>query len=380
VEVRLIEPRDNEALVELSRLTPMEGAISVYIERAPRFENFYDLHGVHGITISDEEFAAGQTDTWNTLVAEENGRVIGVMGSSSRILLFDGKPIRVGYLMDARVHPDHRRKGVVRTIGFGFVQRYGHFKIDCVLGFILRGNERAVQGLTEGGGDIFKGARGGYFHLYQISMYRPYFVGRLKMERATPADQREIVELLAEFYRGYNFAPRFTEEFFARQMRVSLGYSYDQIRVVRENGRIVALLGLWDEAPVKQTVVLKNTAVVRAGIAIARFLHLFIKSPPPPVEGQPLRSLYIKHIACRPGYERTLHRMLKAATNEVRRAGTHHFIWGAFYHTDPLRRLFDGLTKTEVLSDMFWGPWNTGWNADPQQVIQQPAYADFSLV
>ena len=376
----MMELRDNDALIALSRLTPMEGAITVYIERSPNYRSFYDLHGDCSELYTTEQLSEARYDTWSTLVAEDQGQVIGVMSSSSRSLLFDGKPIRVGYLMDARVHPDHRRKGVVKTIGYAFAQRFGFVPLDCIVAYIIRGNERAIKGITEGAAETFSGKASGTFHLYQLSMYRPYSYGGLKMERATPDDRREIAELLAEFYHGYNFSPPFSETYLDRQMRVSLGYAYDQIRIVRDNGRIAALLGLWDEAPVKQTVALKNTRVVQTGIALARAIHLFMRSPKPPVLGQPMRSLYVKHIACRPGYEELLHRMLKAATTEVRRAQSHHFIWGAFYHTDPLRQLFDGLTKTEVLSDLYWSPWNRGWKADPEYVKQHPAYADFSLV
>ena len=163
-------------------------------------------------------------------------------------------------------------------------------------------------------------------------------------------------------------------------MKVSLGYSFNDIRVVRENGKIVALLGLWDEAPVRNVVVLKNTPVIRVALVIAKFLRLFFKAPKPPEEGKPLRSLYIKHIACRPGYENILKTMLKAVTNEVRRSKQIHFIWGAFHQADPLKDIFSGLTKTETQSDMYWGPWNTGWDSDPENMTQEPAFADFSLV
>lgn len=381
MEVRVIRPQDNEDLIKLSRLTPMEGSISVHIERSPDYLRFYNLHGIHGEKLTMEERLNREIDVWNALVAEEDGQTIGVMSTSGELLLYDGKPTRVGYLMDARVHPDHRRKGVVRSIGFKFVEEYSYYPIDCILGYIIRGNKRAVKGITEGGSKYFSGSRGGTFDLYQISMYRPYFgVKGLPVERATAADKDEIIELLREFYDGYNFAPIINDKRWERMMEVSLGYSYDDIRLVREGGRIVALLGLWDQAQIRQTVVLKNKAVVRLGIALAHVLRLFFRAPRPPVEGKPMRSLYIKHIACRPGYEHLLKKMLKQATNEVRRACTHHFIWGAFFETDPLRLLFRGLTKTEVKSDMFWGPWNTGWKTDEETFRKKPAFADFSLV
>jgi len=381
VTVRIIQPQDNDDLIELSRLTPMEGTIKVYIDRAPQYVNFYNLHGIHGEKLDPEERPKTKRDIWNTLVAEKEGKVVGVMGSAGKTVLFDGQPIRMGYLMDARVHPDYRRQGIVKKIGFTFADKYGFYPLDIIVAYIMRGNKRASKGFQEGGGQTFVGNRAGTFHLYQVSMYRPYFgCDGLNVERATENDKGEIVQLLADFYAGYNFAPVWNEENFDRQMSVSLGYGFDNIRVVRDNDKIVALLGLWDQTPVRQVVVLKNTLIIRLGLAVAKFLRLFFKAPHPPQEGKPMRSLYIKHIACRPGYEPVLKKMIKQATNQVRRAGTHHFIWGAFYHNDPLRDLFKGLTKTEIQSDLYWGTWNTGWQTDPDKVDDRPAFADFSLV
>ena len=381
MEVRFIEERDNPGLIELSRKTPMEGVISAYTERAPDYFAFYNLHGVNVQTLTREQRDSGKYDMWTAAVAEDEGKIVGVMSAAAKGVNFGGQPIRIGYIMDARVDPEYRRRGLTKQIGIKFVEDAGAEWYDCVIGYILRGNEKAVKGITEGGRGIFMGKKGGTYTMYQLSMYRPYWVPDAPaIERATEKDKAEIIDLLAEFYRPYNFSPIFTEEKFDRMLQVTLGYSYRDFRVVRESGRIVALIGLWDQTPVRQVVVMRNTPVIRLGITIAKFLRLFFKAPRPPVEGQPMRSLYIKHIACRPGCTTVLKKMLKVITNEVRRTGQYHFIWGAFFQADPLLGLFKGLTKTELKSDMFFGPWNTSWTADAEKIGTQPAYADFSLV
>ena len=379
--IRKVRLDDGPELIELSRLTPMVGMIEVHIERSPDYFRFYNLHGIWAEEVPDDEMGEQNHDAWAAAVAENEGRIIGVMASAHRRVMFQGKEIIIGYPLDARIHPDYQHRGIARKIGYKFIGLYPLVKIDCVLGYIIRGNTRAVTGFTSGAKELLATNHGGDFHMMQLSMYRPYRVSRRwPVERASDADKAEIFDLLREQYKGYNFAPIFDEERFDRMLAVSTGYGMSSFRVVRQGGRIVACAGFWDQREVRTIVVRKNSFAIRVGIFIARIIRLFLKSPPPPREGRPMYSLYIKHMAFRPGYEKAAGNIIKHVHTEARRSSDINFIWCALHDADPLRRLFKWMTKTTVKSGLYYSRWNTDWDAPAEEVQRQPAWADFSAV
>ena len=82
--------RDNRELLELCRLSPMDGIIAMYMEREPDFFNLVKRRGKGKVfAVSD-----GTTTTG----------CISVTFNDHYIL---GSPVRVGYLADLRIHPDY---------------------------------------------------------------------------------------------------------------------------------------------------------------------------------------------------------------------------------------------------------------------------------
>jgi hypothetical protein len=84
---------DNAALVDLARLCPMNGEMSLCIERSP---DFFALSRLFG-------------DPWRVFVAEDaTGKVIGCTGLAFRQTYFGSQPRVVAYLSDVKVHREHR--------------------------------------------------------------------------------------------------------------------------------------------------------------------------------------------------------------------------------------------------------------------------------
>ena len=375
---------DNEGLCRLSMRTPMLSDIDVAIDRSPDFFAFYDLHGRYGKDVPMAERQSGEAQKQNgytCTVALHEGRIVGALAASHRHVLYDGKPFNLAYPMDARVDPDYQRKGVLTAIGLKMPELYPEVNLDAVVVVILKGNTRAKAASTDAVPEYFVGRPCGAFHLVQFSMYRPYKNPKgLVVEQATPADVDEMLALLTAFYQGHNFQPVFDRAYFDELLRVSKGYTLGDISLVRENGRIVALLGLWDQSPIRRMIMLRNTWPVRLGLAAARGLHVVMPSPRPPRVGQPLASLFIKHVAYAPGHEQTLRGLLKVALNRARKGRKHHFVWGAFFQNSPLLPLFKGFQATRSVSEVSFAPWNTGWDATPEEIAAKPVYLDYSTV
>lgn len=375
---------DNEALCRLSLRTPMVSELQVAIDRSPDFFSFYDLHGTYGAEVPRELRDSGEAQKLNVYtctVALHEGKVVGALAASHRHVLYNGQHLDLAWPMDARVDPDFQHKGVLTAIASKMPELYPEVQLDCVMSVILRGNQRAKNASTEAAPQHFIGRPAGLFHLVQFSMYRPYRERKgLRVEQARPEDLDEILEVLADFYRDHNFAPRMDRAWLDELFRVSKGYSIADLSVVRDDGRIVAVLGLWDQREIRRMIMVKNPWVVGLGIFVAKGLHLVMPSPRPPRKGEPLSSLYIKHIACRPGHEQTLRDLMKVLLNRVRRGRQHHFVWGAFFQNSPLLPLWKGFSATRSYSEVVFAPWNTGWDASPEEIASKPVYLDFSMV
>lgn len=379
MEIRPVRPEDNEQLIQLSRSVPMVGDVAVCIERSPDFFSFYNQFGPSHNDLKPQDIDPHKDVGWVAVCATEGERVIGVVALFSKIVNYEDKLLRVFLPGDARVALDFQHQGVVKKIGNYVNDRWGSAAADLMLGYIIHGNYRAKKGFEEGQ-DVVSGVQAGDFHMVQLSMYRPYRNAKIEIERATEHDMREIVDLLAEFYADYHFSPVFTLENWKNMMARSPGYSMEDIRVVRENGKIQALIGLWDQQQVRKVVTTKFPARIKWGIHLASIIRLFINAPKPPKINVPQTSVYIKHIAHRPGKLDLLASMMRNVTNEVRISSNYNYIWGAFFDTDPLYTIFDGMQITDILSGQYYSPWNSGWFKTPFEIESKPCFADFSMV
>lgn len=374
-EIRVARRADNEALCAVAAAAAMQSDITVSADRSPDFFAFYDQYG--GML---EPASSRDRDGYICLLAAHGDLVVGTAGAAFRTLRQGGETIRIAYPMDARVHPDYQRKGVFKALWPPLRSEIDAAGVDAIVGFVLHGNERAHRSVLQ----MFPTGtlrQAGSFQLLHFSMYWPYREPRgLEIEAATEEDLDEIADLLSATYADYSFAPRMDPAWLDAVMARSPGYNLSQIHLVRDTGRIRAMVGLWDQAAVRRLVVHRNPLPVTLGIAASKVLHAFVDSPPPPRIGEPLASCYIKQVACVPGAEESLRGMMRVLLNRIRRARRHAFVWGAFHQADPLSQLWRGFATTRSRSSMYYVPGATGWDVAPDDLVRLPAYADFSMV
>lgn len=107
MNIRPYHPDDKEVLAELERISPQGGSVRVILER----EDFTSRSRLYG----DENYAL--------LVAEDQGRPIGVIGGAWKRMRVHGKETTWGYIYDLRIHPDYRRQGLGKTLYREVLQR-----------------------------------------------------------------------------------------------------------------------------------------------------------------------------------------------------------------------------------------------------------------
>ncbi len=121
--IREATPADNEALLRLEAQSPQGTGISILIDR----EDYFYRQRLH--------------DRSKVLIAEEEGRLVGIMAFAIKEVLLDGEPVPVAYFYDLRGEASYRRsmkRGLFRLWkacltemeeeGAAFI--YGHVKSD----------------------------------------------------------------------------------------------------------------------------------------------------------------------------------------------------------------------------------------------------------
>jgi hypothetical protein len=258
----LATPADDPAIRRLLAANPVPGQVTVTYEREP---NYFLGCGTMG------RFC-------QVLVArhQPSGEVAAVASRSTRPLFVNGQIEEVGYIGQLRVderfrgrwlvsggfrffhqlHADGRVSGYLTTIIEGNAQARGilvdrprrHFpvyrEVDriCTLALILR---KPIK------------PRSAYCVLRrQLASCLTLHTSRLPLEiyRSSPTDLPAIVAFLQQHGSAKQFYPVYSEADFGGSP-TTLDFRGEDFVVACQNGQLVGVIGLWDQARYKQTIV-----------------------------------------------------------------------------------------------------------------------------
>ena len=325
IKIREAVAADNEALLQLTRETPMAGKISLRIDRDP---DFFALPQARGET--------------KVFVATFEDKIIGCMSASIQTDYVRGVLERVAHATDLKVHPDFTgRRLAVRLISTieNYVRDCG---VDLSFSLVADGNQR-VMVLCEGRHATPVQVMLGRFLVDQI-LPSPFArrSKRYRVEEAEAKDLPEIAELLDRKHRQLNFAPPVAAGDLERA--VAGPPHFRKMMVVRESGHVIATLTVEDTQHLRQNVLVGLPPYLHVVLGLLRILTLPVPGWRIPRVGEPFANLYVRFFACREGHEEALHCLLAQARVEAFR---HRFTFlsiGIHEH-DPLRSLVSGLAR-----------------------------------
>lgn len=337
-------PGDNEALMALAAACPMEGEMTLCVERAP---DFFALNRLEG-------------DRWRVGVVDDGaagaaGALAGCVAVTERCAYLHGRPAQTLYLSDLKVHPAHRGAGVADALS-----RYCREAVRAV------GGERAPTLVTvlAGNARMERRARGprGLPTLTRFATLRAHAVGLLwrrppptapdlAVSRAELRDLEEMAALWARVAPGRQFAPVLDAAGLARWIAAAPGLDLSCYFIARRgDGRLAGFFALWDQSVLKQLRVLRyapRAAAFRVAFNVAAPLVGAPRLPPP---GATLRYLTAVHV-CVPAEEpAVLRALLIHAYNETRGprgggagGGGYAFFTVGLDERDPLSAALAGL-------------------------------------
>jgi hypothetical protein len=274
VEFGPAETADDAPLRALFRETPMGGAIEVAFLREPSFL----------------EAAAIQGTSVQVFVARAAGGIAGVATRAVRPSFVNGERVDAGYLSDLRIRSRHRGHTLLGR-GYrylrGLHEADGHVRVYSTV--IVDGNRAALDTIAANRADLPR-----YTHLGRVLTPVIYLKRRLPdldadIVRGTRALLPGIVAKLNE--NRLQFAPAYVEaDFLSGRLR---GFRVEDFYVLRRDGNICGVLGVWDQRAFRQTLVVRY----RGPLGVCRPIVNLVRRPPLPPPGTELRFFYLAFIS-----------------------------------------------------------------------------------
>lgn len=363
--VDLATAGDDAAIRGLYRSQPMPGRISVAFEREPDFSL--------GCRVTGEDC--------QILVARtaEDGEIAGVACRSGRQLYLNGREQRIGYLGQLRIDERFRGRWLVSR-GFGLLkQLHESDPLPAYLVSIVDGNLEATGVLVRNRRRVFPAFHAvADFCTFAISV-RGYKLGLTRDTSIAGADSRQLGEIAA-FLRTCGarrqFFPVWTEE--KLRSLTALGLRIEDLRIVRRDGEIVGVAGLWDQSSYKQTVVHGYSGWLKAAAPIYNLSAPWFGRAALPRPGEKLRSAYAAFICVADDDEAVFAALLRELYNLARFRGFEYLLIGQDTR-DPLLPVAREYPHVAYPSRLYLAEWPDGGRVH-EQLDRRPAYVDIATL
>ena len=334
IHIRFAEDGDNDRILELSKRCPQEGMVTFFVNRTPRYNTLHRLLDPHA---------------WH-LVACMEDRIIGLVGIihfNARIL---DKPHKVGFMLDLRIEPAYRNGLSTFRLIKAAADRILQSDVDMVIVNILKNNNRPLS-LISGRTGLPAARYIGDNRIFNILPMKFMRLNqRFEIDEPTANDIPEIIELYRSYGSKFKIAPLITVELFNHYLTVIEGFDLSNFLIARENGKIKAITGMWNEHTYKSYQVLQFNSAIKFTMRTLKFLSLFMRAPQPIKLNEPLRQLSLvlyAHDNCPQALE-TLFRH----ANNINLGSDFTFISLYAHESDPLFGLLKGFNCVNVKSEM----------------------------
>ncbi len=235
--VREAAAEDNDSLIALELQSPLRiGQGEESFDRSPDFFASHRVQGEHRIVL-----------------AELDGRKVGVMAGVVHTPLIQGRPHRLAYIHRARVHPAFHHQGVAWALANSLFAWAAERGAEGPYYLIAPENKPSIDFVQRGGGrwpvdvtllalDVSE-ARGG------------------SAEPVPETRLEDAVGLVNETHAGEDFFEPLTVESLSSRLSRDRQYSIDNLRGIFEGANLVAVAGLWDEGATKARIHVERTGV-----------------------------------------------------------------------------------------------------------------------
>lgn len=283
IRVELAQPADDPAIRRLLATNPVPGRVTVTYEREP---NYFLGCGTMGPFY---QIIVGRQPT--------SGELTGVGCRATRPLFVNGVAEEVGYLGQLRVDQRFQGRWMV-SHGFRFLRElHADGRVRGYITTIIAENALAQGVLVQRARRHFPVYREcDQVYTAALMLRRPRRAGAsCEIRHGAANDLDAVAAFLRQHGASRQFFPVYQAEDFCASP-LTRGFRADDFVVACRNGRIVGVVGLWDQSAYKQTVVRAYRGALRRLWPAYNLGLRLIGAQPLPAPGQPLHSAYASFI------------------------------------------------------------------------------------
>ena len=249
----LATSRDDADLRTVLAATPMDGTVSVSMQREP---SFFGAAAVEG-------------DSHQVIVCRDQreNRIAGFGCRSIRTLFVNGKPEQIGYLSGLRALPEYRNRGLVAR-GYAALRKlHADGQTRHYLTTIAEGNEQALKILTSSRAGLPRYRSVGRYFTIVIPISRR--IERMKQDSSVivrPAmlsDHDRILDFWNTTGRVKQFFPRYRSNDLFGNGGLLRDLAPDDLWLAIRDDAVIGTLGGWDQKSFKQAIVERYTSHLR---------------------------------------------------------------------------------------------------------------------
>lgn len=362
VEIRSFKEEDNSQLLELAKKCPMEGDIEAYIDRSPRFMDFYYL-----------------TDKNPTLlVATEKDKILGCLGSSHFNAHVNSNNHNISVWGDFKVAPESRgSKAAIYLFNEIYnedVKRDNEFSIVS----ILKGNKKSLS-FTKGKGKVPKAQQIDDYVFYSVlPILKLKTNKKYKIEKLSDDRIEDVVDLYNTYYSGLNLTPRYTVESFKETIK-RYKLTYDDFYIAVENDKVKAVVAAWDQYDIQRYIVNQYTGKIKLLVSLYGLLRPFMKMPKSPQKGKPLRFMFLSLFAHIPGETEAMKTLVRHIHNNIR-GKEYSFYNICFRENDELCNILKGTVNSTVYTHNFAFCTNPEKNIEDFEITSKACHIEYATL
>ncbi len=361
----LATPADDAAIRRLLADNPVPGDVTLTYRREP---NYFAGSPVMGDT--------------QILVARHRptGRLAALATRSIRMHFVNGEPEAVGYVGQLRI--DHAFRGRW-LVPLGFRYFHGLHQDGRVRGYyttIIQGNAEAEGVLVAKARRHFPAYRPiGTLVTLAILLHKrrlPRSYDDLVLSSAKQDELDEIVAFLQEEGRRKQFFPHYRRSDF--ESTATRDFHVEDFLVARRSGRLVGLLGLWDQGGFKQTTV---TGLSRRMQRLRPFYNAAARlggAPPMATVGTSLNTVYAAFICVAEDEPAVFATLLDGAFRLAAGRG-HAFLTVGLSPADPLYAVAKRFFHIPYVSTIYTVCWR-GDEAFHDRLDGRPPYLELAAL
>jgi len=355
--------QENKELLNLSRQCPMEGEISAYTDRSPDFLKLYKA----------------LDDKYKLLIERKHSRISACFGSVHRKLFINDHPFDVAFWGDLKVSPEFRKGPSAARLIQEMIRSEQNSGIKIAIASIIKGNKESLV-FTQGRADIPKAQLLGNFILFNIiPIFKLKTDNEFKVSEAKQIDIPEMVHFYNEYYRNFNFSPKYTVESFSKMLIELPDLSIDKFKIARKNDEIKAIVACWDQQKIQKYIILNYSFSVHLLRILLYIFSLFRRIPSMPKKDEPLKFIYVCFVALQGKDISALRAILRSVNNEIRGTEYSHFAI-CINEKDDMSTALKGMFFSQIMSHLYAYPLERNLTFGDYMLNKKSIHAEYALL